>query len=356
MILGSKENIPFFLVQSSDHETPATGLTPAVYLSNNAGPFRSARGAIHETGNGWYYISGGLDANIVGPLLMEIPSVGGADPSSRRLEIMPAAGTVPLVVNSLRYPLTFHMVQSNDHITSATGLSPVVEICKVGGIFESPVGAVSEVGMGWYKLGPNATDVDTPGPLLLKASATGADDVDVEFDVVGLKIIDQIDRVTLTLLATRTILINSGLFTDASCVISLDREPFTLPSVPCCWITPGSINFSEPLMTGGGRFSLQANPQFTVRVIVHRKQDVETHDLSWLTKPSLGGYPIIFEVINALAEQFLYSISGAALTTCGIKAVRILDPYRYANDAMMAVVPLVFTTNVTVDVQTPEPG
>ena len=68
------------------------------------------------------------------------------------------------------------MVLSSDHITGATGLTPTVVISKGGtGPFATPMGAVSEIGSGWYQVAGNAIDANTLGPLLLNATAGSAD-------------------------------------------------------------------------------------------------------------------------------------------------------------------------------------
>ena len=81
--------------------------------------------------------------------------------------------------------IVFLMVDSTDHITGKTGLTPTVTISKNGGTFASPSGTVSEIGNGWYKFTPAAADVDTLGPLLIHATATGADPMDIEYQVVA---------------------------------------------------------------------------------------------------------------------------------------------------------------------------
>lgn len=82
-------------------------------------------------------------------------------------------------------PLLFLMVDSADHVSAKTGLTPTVTLSKNGASFASPAGAVSEVGSGWYKVAPNATDTATLGPLLLHATASSADPVDVVFEVIA---------------------------------------------------------------------------------------------------------------------------------------------------------------------------
>lgn len=81
--------------------------------------------------------------------------------------------------------LVFLMVDSSDHITGKTGLTPTVTLSKNGATFTSPSGAVSEIANGLYKVAGNTTDSNTLGSLILHATATGADPVDVEFEVVA---------------------------------------------------------------------------------------------------------------------------------------------------------------------------
>lgn len=83
------------------------------------------------------------------------------------------------------YPLVFLMVDSTDHVTGKTGLTPTVTIRKVGGSFASPAGAVTEIANGWYQVAGNATDSATLGPLLLHATGTAADPVDMLYEVVA---------------------------------------------------------------------------------------------------------------------------------------------------------------------------
>lgn len=87
--------------------------------------------------------------------------------------------------SSTARPLLFLMIDSSDHISGKTGLSPTVTISKNGAAFGSPAGAVTELSGGWYKVAGNATDNGTTGPLLLHATATGADPCDEMYEVVA---------------------------------------------------------------------------------------------------------------------------------------------------------------------------
>lgn len=97
---------------------------------------------------------------------------------------------------SITYPITFLMVDSADHITGKAGIVPTVTISKNGAAFGSPLGAVSEIGNGWYSLASNATDRNTLGDFLLHAAASGADPVDDRYTIVPW---DPFDGATLGL-------------------------------------------------------------------------------------------------------------------------------------------------------------
>jgi len=75
--------------------------------------------------------------------------------------------------------LLFLMVDSTDHVTGKTGLSPTVTISKNGAAFAAPTGAVTEVANGWYQVAANATDSNTLGPILLHATGAAADPTDI---------------------------------------------------------------------------------------------------------------------------------------------------------------------------------
>lgn len=64
-------NLMFLMVLSSDHVSPATGLTPTVTLSKAAGAFASPAGAVSEIANGWYKVAGNAtDSNTFGLLAL----------------------------------------------------------------------------------------------------------------------------------------------------------------------------------------------------------------------------------------------------------------------------------------------
>lgn len=86
--------------------------------------------------------------------------------------------------------LVFLMVDAIDHLTGKTGLSPAVTFSKNGATFASPSGSVSEIGNGWYQVAGHASDSSTLGPLALHATASGADPVDMLYEVIACDLHD----------------------------------------------------------------------------------------------------------------------------------------------------------------------
>ncbi len=87
--------------------------------------------------------------------------------------------------SSTQQALVFFMYDSGDHVTGKTGLSPTVVIRKEGGSFASPSGSVTEIANGYYQVAGNATDTATLGSLILSATASGADQATMGYEVVG---------------------------------------------------------------------------------------------------------------------------------------------------------------------------
>lgn len=117
--------------------------------------------------------------------------------------------------SSTAYPLVFLMVDSTDHVSAKTGLSPTVTISKAGGSFASPSGAVTEIGSGWYKVAGNATDSGTLGPLALHATATGADPTDSLYEVVAHDVQDAV-HLGLSCLPNTAVTTNGSLLTSGT--------------------------------------------------------------------------------------------------------------------------------------------
>lgn len=89
-------------------------------------------------------------------------------------------------VSTTTYPIVFMMVDSTDHVTGETGLTPTVTLSKNGGGYAAAAGSVTELGGGLYALAGNATDRDTLGELWVHADGgAGVDKADFKVDIVS---------------------------------------------------------------------------------------------------------------------------------------------------------------------------
>jgi hypothetical protein len=80
-----------------------------------------------------------------------------------------------IVWRSASDAIPFRLVSSADNHTPVTGASPTVLISKNAQAFGAPIGTISEIGHGDYVVNPSNIDTNELGPLLLVASAAGAD-------------------------------------------------------------------------------------------------------------------------------------------------------------------------------------
>ena len=90
-----------------------------------------------------------------------------------------------LVKQSASKVVPFFMVDSSDHVSPKTGLTPSVQISKAGEAFAAAGGTVAEIGNGWYKITLSTTDTNTLGSLAFYITATGADPVSFSIQVVA---------------------------------------------------------------------------------------------------------------------------------------------------------------------------
>ncbi len=113
------------------------------------------------------------------------------------------------------YPLVFFMTDSADHLAGKAGLTCTVKISKAGATGVSPSGSVTQIDStnlpGWYQVAGNETDTDTLGPLILHATASGADATDMIYEVVAFDPQDSV-RLGLTGLANAAPGAAGGLF------------------------------------------------------------------------------------------------------------------------------------------------
>ena len=86
------------------------------------------------------------------------------------------------IVNGSTPTIVFYMVADDAAKAPETGLTPTVSISKAGGNFATATNSAAQVfeadgttGTGWYKVALTATETDTDGALILRASASGAE-------------------------------------------------------------------------------------------------------------------------------------------------------------------------------------
>lgn len=93
-------------------------------------------------------------------------------------------GEVVVASLSDAQPLQFYLRDSSGE--PALSKSPAVQIRKAGGSgWIGASGTPSELGHGWYQVAFNAADQDTPGPLLLRATASDCPEATAIYTVAG---------------------------------------------------------------------------------------------------------------------------------------------------------------------------
>lgn len=68
------------------------------------------------------------------------------------------------------------MVSIADDKTAVAGATVTIQISKNGGAFATVAGAVVEIANGWYVVTLSGTETNTVGPLIVRATATSADE------------------------------------------------------------------------------------------------------------------------------------------------------------------------------------
>ncbi len=108
-----------------------------------------------------------------------------------------------------RRSIFVQMVDDDDHVTPAVGLTLTVAIVKAGGSsYASIAGSAAEIGNGTYKVSLAAGDLDTEGEAMLRITATGATPQYVPLQVVRL--IDEVHLAKAALANRREHTIDTG--------------------------------------------------------------------------------------------------------------------------------------------------
>src|SRR4051794_3663510 len=173
--------IPLTLNSRLDPVTPVPGAgINGYYISVNGGGFEIGTGRVLDSGGGWYSLVLGVSEQVAGPRLISIPCGPISDPLYFRV-----FGTMNLesypVPQYRYYPMTFRMISSVDHMSSAPDVSPVVTLSRDGSSFTTVISSVMNIGRGCYTINiPTAgevppSDQNNEAVYLVRAIATGAD-------------------------------------------------------------------------------------------------------------------------------------------------------------------------------------
>ena len=92
---------------------------------------------------------------------------------------------------STAYTRMFLLIDSADHVTGKTGVSPTVTISKAGAAFGAVGGTVTEVSSGWYKVAYTTTDTNTLGELAVHVTGASCDPTDF-VDQVSTRLADDL--------------------------------------------------------------------------------------------------------------------------------------------------------------------
>jgi hypothetical protein len=79
--------------------------------------------------------------------------------------------------------LMVFLTSSTDHVTGLTGATLAITISKDGAAFASISPTVTERGNGWYSIALTTAHTDTLGDFVLRATASGADPIDLREQV-----------------------------------------------------------------------------------------------------------------------------------------------------------------------------
>lgn len=109
------------------------------------------------------------------------------------------------IKKSTEKKFVFFMSDATDNETGETGLTPTITVSKDGGAFASATNSAAEIANGWYSITLTTAETNTVGPIILKATGSGANDwldihdvyEDALTDVEVNRIIDMLYRRSL---------------------------------------------------------------------------------------------------------------------------------------------------------------
>jgi hypothetical protein len=88
-----------------------------------------------------------------------------------------------MLAQSTARNLMVFLTSATDHVTGLTGATLALTLSKNGAAFASISPTVTERGNGWYSIALTAANTDTLGDFVLRATAAGADPIDLREQV-----------------------------------------------------------------------------------------------------------------------------------------------------------------------------
>jgi hypothetical protein len=88
-----------------------------------------------------------------------------------------------MLAQSTARNLMVFLTSAADHVTGLTGATLTLTLSKNGAAFASISPTVTERGNGWYSIALTAANTDTLGDFVLRATAAGADPIDLREQV-----------------------------------------------------------------------------------------------------------------------------------------------------------------------------
>lgn|SRR5215510_5800559 len=218
-------------------------------------------------------------------------------------------------------PLIFFMQDSTDtypNRTGKTGLAPTVTISKNGAAFGAPAGAVTELSNGYYQVAANATDSNTLGNLLLKATGAGAANTFVRFQIVAFDPQDAV-RLGLTALPNAAAGANTGLPVVGTQVPNATAGANNgLPTVDA----NNAVKVQSG--TGANQINLNAGAVVTVTNV--------TNGVTVTTNNDKTNYALSAAALTAIENQIWNALTASHTTanTFGLKLGALADPWGVA--------------------------
>lgn len=194
-----------------------------------------------------------------------------------------------ILKQSTAYTRLFVMVLSSDHITGATGTSPIVTLSKAGAAVATAGGTVAEVtgGLGQYKISLTTADTSALGDLAFHVTATSCDPTDF-IDQVTAQILGDTLTANATQLGGQTVTATAGISFAGGFVASTGGSVTTIT---------GNVNGSV------------ASVVAAVTIATGSKVDVDTIK----TNPVVNAGTVTFPTNSTLASTT--NITGGTVTT-----------------------------------------